>query len=168
MAATMQVRTDGQAKVEQTLARLVSRMSDTLPLMDGIGLYLESATIERFDREQAPDGSKWKPSHRARAEGGKTLTDSARLKQSITHNASATRVEVGTNVIYAAVHQFGAKISAKSKKGLAFTLPGVGLVFAKSVTIPARPFLGMSAEDETEVVQLAEDYVADGIPEIER
>ena len=42
--------------------------------------------------------------------GGKTLIDSGRLLQSLTHNATDQGVEVGTNVIYAAVRRLGATI----------------------------------------------------------
>lgn len=39
----------------------------------------------------------------------------------------------------AMVHQYGATIYPKVKKFLVFMLEGIGLVFAKKVTIPARP-----------------------------
>ena len=168
MSAAVTLRVDGAALVEQRLAALARRFADLTPLMDAFGLTLEEATIDRFDRERAPDGSGWTPSIRAREEGGKTLTDSARLRQSIGYRASAARVEVGTNVIYAAIHQFGGRISAKSDRGLTFRLPG-GLGFRRKpfVDMPARPFLGVSAEDEAELIALAEDFARDAAPEIE-
>ena len=98
-------------------------------------------------------------------EGGKTLVDSARLMQSITSNASDTGVEVGTNVLYAAIHQFGGTIRAKTSRGLRFKIgKGRDASWAtrQSVTIPARPFLGIDAEDEAEIIQIATDWLTPG------
>lgn len=53
-------------------------------------------------------------------------------------NAGAT---IGTSVIYAPVHEFGAIIRAKKAKYLKFKIPGVGWRSVKQVKIPARqPF----------------------------
>lgn len=159
MAAAFIIETTGAPAIEQRLAGLSRAFGDIEPLMSGIGLYLEGATIDRFDREQAPDGAGWSKSIRARVDGGKTLSDSGQLRGSITSEASGNQVAVGTNKIYAGVHQFGATISAKSAPFLMFNLPGgLGLRKVKEVQIPARPFLGLSSEDETELLAMAEDY----------
>lgn len=115
-----------------------------------IAARLLSSTQQRFRDERGPDGTPWKKSIRARKgqrrdargrfdtgvnkSGGKTLTDTARLRRSITSHADAERAEVGTNVIYAGIHQFGG-------------LTGRG----HAVKMPARPFLGLSADDEKEI-----------------
>lgn len=166
MTAGIALRVAGQDAIERRLGALVARLGDVTPLMERIGAVLETSTIERFDSETAPDGSRWKPSFRARATGGKTLTDSARLKQSITHNAGPRRVEVGTNVRYAGVHQRGATIRAKNGGRLKFKLPGIGFVSPRQVVIPKREFLGLSADDREEIEAQAVDYVAEAAPEI--
>lgn len=51
-------------------------------------------------------------------------------------------VEVGTNVVYAAIHQLGGKAGRKDKR----------------VTIPARPILGVSREDRTELLAIFGDH----------
>ena len=51
---------------------------------------------------------------------------------------------VGTNVRYAAVHQFGATILPKNANHLAVPVGG-GLHFLKMATIPSRPFLPLVA-----------------------
>ncbi|PIW54594.1 MAG: phage virion morphogenesis protein [Sphingomonadales bacterium CG12_big_fil_rev_8_21_14_0_65_65_10] len=162
MAVQLHITTEGGLEVQRAIGELVDRFGDLTPLMEGFGLTLESATIDRFDQESAPDGSKWTPSIRAREEGGKTLTDSAQLRSSITSIARSQSVEVGTNKIYAGTHQFGATIRPKSADKLAFQLPG-GLGFRKvdQVTIPPRPFLGLSVADEEELLAQAEDYARD-------
>ena len=48
--------------------------------------------------------------------------------------------EVGTNVIYAAIQEFGGTITPKNGPFLVFMIDGE-LVFARQVTIPARPYM---------------------------
>jgi phage gpG-like protein len=68
-------------------------------------------------------------------------------------------------VIYAATHQGGATIRGKAGP-LKFKLPGgLGFVSPQEVIIPARPFLGVSAEDAAEIVAIGEDYLAEGMPD---
>jgi len=49
---------------------------------------------------------------------------------------------VGTNVVYAAIHQFGGKAGRGRK-----------------VTIPARPFLKLTDEDLEKILQTVEEYL---------
>lgn len=164
MAATFRLDTRGGHEIEARLGALVAAFGDLSPLMEGFGVTLESASIDRFDTETSPDGRKWSKSIRAREEGGKTLTDRGLLRQSVHSVAGRDRVEVGTNLIYAGVHQFGAKIRAKNAPFLAFSLPGgLGLRRVKEVEIPARPFLGLSGDDEIELLAQAEDYARNAI-----
>jgi phage virion morphogenesis protein len=165
MSAEMTLTIRDLPAFEHVVGRILTRSRDLAPLMERIGMYGESSTIERFNTETAPDGSRWKASIRARVEGGKTLTDSARLKQSITHRAGRDTAEWGSNVIYAGVHQGGATIHAKAGGRLAFRLPGnLRFVRPEQVVLPARPFLGLSGEDEEEIVALGEDYFAELLP----
>lgn len=72
---------------------------------------------------------------------GKPLVNTGRLRSSIVAKADAKGVTIGTNVKGAATHQFGATIVPKTAKRLVFPGPNGALIFAKKVTIPARPFL---------------------------
>ena len=164
MGASITVRTVGQDRLERELGGLARAFGDLEPLMDAIGLTLESNTLQRFDDEEAPDGSDWLPSLRAKETGGKTLTDTARLKGSITYRHSASDVEVGTNVKYAGVHQGGATIRPKGDGKLTFRIPGLGFRSTSEVVIPARPFLGISATDEVDVLDAVETYAAGAAP----
>lgn len=171
-------RIDGPATIDARLAALAAANGDLSDLMDGIGLYLESSTIERFDTETDPEGKPWEKSQRAIAQGGKTLTDSARLKTSVTHRSSATDAEVGTNVIYARPHQLGmdesVSVGAHTRtinQAFGRPLPG-GLTvrvgaFDRQMKMPRRSFLGISLDDEEEILALAEDHERDAVPEIE-
>lgn len=72
---------------------------------------------------------------------GQPLRDTGRLQRSISSRVDADGVTVGTNLIYAPVHQFGATIVPKKAKRLVFPGPGGKMIFAKKVVVPARPFL---------------------------
>lgn len=77
-------------------------------------------------------------------EGGKSgapLRDKGLLQRSISSKATADGVTVGTNLRQARIHQFGGVIKPKTKKVLVFPGPDGELIFAKKVTIPARPYL---------------------------
>tara|TARA_B100000678_G_scaffold280614_1_gene277494 strand:- start:2326 stop:2769 length:444 start_codon:yes stop_codon:yes gene_type:complete len=50
------------------------------------------------------------------------------------------------DVKYALIHELGGTITAKTAKALAIPLPDGGVAFAKSVTIPARPYLRPSGD----------------------
>ena len=150
------IRVEGLNAIEKRLGEMVTRLGNLTPLMDRIGMAIETTTAERFEAGFAPDGTPWK---RGRKTSGKTLIRDGFLKASITHNAGPSSVEIGTNKIYARIHQYGGTISAKSGGFLKFKIPGLGFVSVKDVTIPARPFLGVSAEDEDEIEALTADYL---------
>ena len=131
-----------------------------------IGMALVRGTQQRFAQARSPDGTPWKkllPAYAAIKRGPGILRASGMLMRSITFSASPDEVHVGTNRIYARVHQLGAVIKPKTPGGrLVFRLGGgggtkgakkgkghnSGLVFVRSVTIPARPYLGISSDDE--------------------
>lgn len=54
-----------------------------------------------------------------RGKGGNQLQDSGRLRQSIRHELTPNGVEVGTNVIYGPIHQFGGWIRPVNAQKLA-------------------------------------------------
>lgn len=135
-------------------------------LMRAIGVGLVETTQSRFDTATDPDGSAWKsllPAYAAVKRGPGILREAGMrggLQGSITFAVtSASTVEVGTNKVYGAVHQFGAKIVPKNGKALVFRI-GNRLVRAASVTIPARPYLGFGAADREMVQDVVEFTVA--------
>lgn len=168
------------AAVQGAFARLFAFGSDQTPAMRAIGAQLRQHVDKRFEDERGPGGMPWPKSWRAREQNGQTLTDTARLRQSMTFRAGPQSVEVGTNVRYAAVHQFGATIRAKTAKGLVFRIGGVrsggrrnargvltgsrlsggGWRRMQQVTIPARPFLGLDAQDIAEVDDILRRHLA--------
>lgn len=144
-------------KARAALAHWEAADGDLGELMDVIGGALRDNVLDRFEHGRGPDGTPWKKSERATRQSGQTLVDTARLRDSITYAASSRDVTVGSNVIYAAIHQFGGTIRAKTARGLLFTVPGADgdeLVNVMSVNLPARPYLGIGPEDHDAVADL--------------
>lgn len=162
------------------LAKLAAADTDVLPAMQQIGSFMEAETLLRFEREAGPSGSKWPPSLRAKHSGGQTLTDTARLRQSIVSEATANSAAVGTNLVYAAIHQLGGTIKRDArqqtiyhsydkrsgelsrrfvKKGKSNFARDVQ-VKAYEIKIPARPFLGINEQSETGITEILTDYLA--------
>ena len=174
--AAIRIEVQGEHKIGRALKRLMGRMKDLTPVMDAIGQELMTSTDFRFKTETDPKGVPWKPSMASYDRGpspaggrfgnpdrGKTLTDTGRLRQSINRRASRDEVIVGTNVQYAAIHQFGGKtkphtIIARRKKALFW--PGaehpVKSVRHPGSNVPARPFLGISSGDERAIGDIVE------------
>lgn len=142
-------------QVVSAIVQIAAADEDLHPLMDAIGRVLVNGAIERIaDTNTSADGVAWPKSLRAELDGGKTLLHSGRLMRSITSEAGARQVVVGSNLIYAGVHQTGATIRAKTAEGLAFTLANGEQVVVGQVTIPARPYLGISRDEVEDVSDL--------------
>lgn len=127
------------------LARLRAQMGNLTPVFADIGEYLIRETDNRFRDQKAPDGSPWqdlKPATWKRKKNRKILTERTRLRGSLAYQAGPDRVEVGTNVVYGAIHQFGGKAGRGG-----------------SAEIPTRPFLGINDADRREIGEIVQDYL---------
>jgi phage virion morphogenesis protein len=140
-----------------------------------IGEALRTSTLQRFKDSKDPEGKTWESSKgfilskngSIRKSDKKTLVCTGRLKNSIKSKATKDGVAIGTNIIYAATHQFGTEnriIRAKSQGGLRFITEG-GYRNKKvvKVTIPARPFLGINEEDMREIKATMTDVIEGAI-----
>lgn len=157
----MRTEITGKEETLRVLGEAAEHYGHPRPLFDAIGGAMVVATQHRFEEETGPDGYRWPASYRAMADGGKTLTLSGRLVRSMTHNATDENVEWGTDVIYAAVQNLGGTIRAKTAKGLRFRVGrNGGWVTKQSVTLPARTFMGVNAEDEKDIVSISEQWIA--------
>ena len=161
----IRIQTDIGGKAREILSRYERTAQDPLPLMQIAGGLLENSIRERFRTSVGPLGVPWKPSRRVlHGGGGRTLVDKGGLVNSITHVAQSNRVEVGiiaktVSAKYGYVHQFGATIKPKKGRFLVFTGPDGHKIFARSVTIPARPFIGISAADRMDLAEAWEAYL---------
>lgn len=133
---------------------------DESELLTGIGSMGENQTRRRIESEKtSPDGVPWKPNR----EGTPTLLRSGdHLHNSLAFEVGSGLVRWGASWEYAHVHQYGATIVPKGAKPLSFTSGGRRR-YAKSVTIPARPFVGLSAENSAHVERLVTDFLGRGM-----
>lgn len=145
--------------LQDAFRRLIALGENPAPMLQDIGDMAVTNVERRFFDEAGPGGAPWKPSLRVQKTGGKTLTLTPRLAASFSAVVEGLSVRWGTNVEYAAAHQFGATIRPKTKSALRFQLPGMGWVTVKSVTLPARPFLGWDREDERAAGEVARDHL---------
>lgn len=162
----------GMREARRVFKKLADLGEDPGELLDAIGQTLVESAVRRLSETNVgPDGIRWKVSRRAEFGGGPTQFNSgmAGLAGSLQARALPNAVEVGSPLVYAAQRQFGGTIRAKPGKWLIFdTLNEIGepeTIFAKEVTQPARPYLGVSDEDATEIRDLAFDFLADIIGE---
>jgi phage virion morphogenesis protein len=174
------LRIDKADSAMATLANFIARAERPRGMFENIGMSMVTSTQHRFETGIAPSGSPWPPSLRALAEGSRTLIDSARLMQSIAYRAWDAGVEWGTNVIYAAIHQFGGIIRQAArtqevhfKRGSnsgellpGFRRKGKGTesrtvsIGERTIHMPERPFLGMDEADNSEIINIAEEWLA--------
>lgn len=155
------IRIEGD--VQPLLQKLASLFNlDKRGLNATLAETVRESTVERFRTGKDPSGKKWKTSIRAANEGGKTLVQSAQLRNSINSRTDASGFVVGTNVIHAATHQLGADrtIRARKAKALRFQVGGRWVTKkAVRIRIPARPFLGLSDEDVEEIKATIDEYM---------
>ena len=125
------------------------------------GMVLVRGTHERFRAERDPEGNAWarlNPEYARTKKGPGILRETSMLMRSIFYKATSDAIHVGTNRVYARVHQLGDTIRPKSRPKLVFKL-GSRWVRAKQVTIPARPYLGVSREDERAIRDVIEALI---------
>lgn len=146
--------------LDKALGRATGKLGNTQALMESVGEALVSGTKKRFDEKKDPEGTPWKPSRRALEKGGKTLMHSGRLRRSIDYAATSDKVMVGSNLAYARIHQKGGEITPKKAKKLVFKDSDGKIVAVDAVTIPARPYLGVSKEDMEDVKATMADFLA--------
>ena len=169
------------------LGRLIASLTDTTPTMRAISEIMVDASARAFEQTADPaTGAPWQPlsasRQRQRAKKGRAianmLQDSGLLVGSIARPSWQGAVReigpdhalVGTNVPYAAAHQFGATIHREASPTTVRLRKWKGRIeFAKAkhkrvrvvdtvrkahtVTIPARPFIGVGPTDIEDMLE---------------
>lgn len=138
--------------VTAKIRAMVAAGENLQPLHERIGAGLLSNIRLGFKAGSSPYGQPWAP---LKIRQGQPLRDTGRLQNSITPAADATGVTIGTNVRYAAIHQFGGTIRPKAGPFLVFPIGGGRFARKKQVTIPARPFMPL---DDTGAPNLPPGY----------
>ncbi len=156
------IRLDGDFRKLQRALKNLSEV-ELRGLNKVVGQDLKRSTIKRFKTQKDPEGKTWSESRSANEEGRKVLTDSARLRNSIKVKTDKRGIAVGTNTIYAKTHQYGAKnrrIRARNGKKLKFKVNGSWRSKdSVKVTIPDRPFLGISGDDVRNIKNTMNDFI---------
>lgn len=139
-------RMDGMEAVERALGALDPLAGQEL--MNGLGRMIQEQTRHRIQSEKrSPSGESWKPNRG----GTPTLYRSGTLARSIDFQASSDAAIVGSGLVYAGIHQRGGTITPKKAKRLVFRI-GNKTIFARKVTVPARPYLGISDENGEDIL----------------
>lgn len=134
-------------KVEKALLEIAQKTSNLRPLMKNIAGIMADSTEENFKEEGRP---KWKDlSEKTKTARKKTghypgqiLQVSGQLALSVTTQYDDTSAIIGSNKVYAAIHQLGGQ-AGKNKK----------------TTIPARPYLKLTDDDFDEIISIVEKYL---------
>lgn len=129
----------GLRRVNRALAKISS--PDRGDALERIGALVESQTKKRIaDGKKSPDGKPWKSWStgyaKTRRAGQSLLHATGHLLQSIQYEANDEIVLVGSNLKYARTHQVGDQTRG----------------------IPARPYIGVSAEDGREIVSVLDRW----------
>lgn len=183
------------AEVISALRRLIAAGERPDPALKAIGEHMRQSTIDRIVAGKTPSGSPMKPlspAYAKRKRGPGILRETGTLAQ-IVYQVADGELEVGTNAIYAAIHQFGGSITrhALSRKQSfrvadegAYTRKdgsrvGSRLRFAQAgspgstekwvtvgehaIPIPARPFLGISEQDKVAIIEILSDFLGQAV-----
>ena len=141
----MRVDFDGKAATA-SLRGLLAGIENPAPLLAQLGEYTLRTTRDRFKSQTAPDGTAWQalvPWYKKEKSQNKNrvLTLRGYLRgQLVSQVVGGKSVEVGSNLVYAAVHQFG----------------------SRDDRIKKRPFLGLSASDKTTVLEIIGRHLRGG------
>lgn len=154
--------------IATALSGAAAEMDDLSALMQDIGELMVERTKSNFTSGTAPDGTVWAPrsqttldAYAARGDkpkGGPLIGVTKALSTAINYEVTPTSVDWGSNMIYAAVMQFGA---AQGEFGARIGKDKNGRDFFMTIPwgdIPARPFLGVGPEDETAILETIEDW----------
>lgn len=137
----IEVRIDNISEIQNQLKRLEDGVENRYLLMRRLSETMHTAVKLNFRYAGRP---KWLG---LKYRAGKPLTDTGRLKDSFSTMYDNDTALVGTNIIYAAIHNFGGQAGRNRK-----------------VTIPQREFLVLTNEDEQSLMDDVQDYFSGLIP----
>lgn len=167
---------------EDAFERLIQASKRLKPVFADFGEHLLREVEERFQTQTDPEGNPWAdlaPETWRRKKNNKILTETTRLRGSFNYEASDEELEVGSPVVYSAIHQFGGTVQVPPHEREIFLKidpktgrPGNRFVkrsradFAQTVQVPgyeiempARPMLGITEEDADYFVERLADHL---------
>ncbi|WP_038906873.1 phage virion morphogenesis protein [Dickeya oryzae] len=163
---------------ERGLGELIQRLEHREPLMRELAAAMHDAVEENFASQGRPAWAGWSPRYAKKREGGKILQKSGRLATSINEYSDNDSATVGTNVVYARIHQEGGTINIPARSQQAYYRQhkdgSVGNRFVKKsksnfsqwntigeykIKITARPFLHLTEPDVDGMETTAQTYL---------
>lgn len=152
-------------QVTDALQKLYDAAGNLAPALKNIGEYETRVTKRRFMDEKDPDGSPWvglNPLYAKTKKGPGKLRGESRSLSAIAYQVAADSVEIGSDVIYARIHNEGGTIRPKTAGALVFSMGGQTFN-VQSVKIPKRQYLGISAADREEILAIVTDHFSQAI-----
>lgn len=145
-------------ELQNQLDQLAERCTQRQPLMRQIAGVMEAGVQDNFRAGGRP---KWSPVRR----GGLPLTLTGYLAGSISSLSDNDSAVVGTNVVYAGIHNFGGQtkphvIRPKHKKALKFNGRFAKKVNHPGSKIPKREFLVLTDDEIEEISHTISKYLA--------
>ncbi|WP_323780131.1 phage virion morphogenesis protein [Thalassovita sp.] len=159
------------AKINDTasdgLDRIARALLDLTPVWYDIGEDLLVSHQDRIARGERPDGASFAPRSpttlkRYKKLGlsyGPPLNLSGDMRQGLHYSVTPGALELGSSAIQSAVMQFGAKKGAFGSyqgKGFGETTPTISIPWGD---IPARPFLGLSDDDQDAITAAVGEWL---------
>jgi len=167
------------AELQEKVGEISNRIQNRKKAMEAIGVLARESVRTNFEVGGRPN--KW-PAPKRR--DGQPLLDTGKLKNSIGKQVDGDTVYVGTNVVYAAVHHFGAKkgsfgsfaVKVDAHQRIVKEAFGKELKFPVAATvkghtrnvklpwgnIPARPFMLLQQEDLGDINELLSNWIMEG------
>lgn len=147
------------SNVAQYLNEVASALQNPHLMWGEMGEALIDIHRMRFRAQMSPEGERWRelaPWYHAqkRRNKNKILTLNGYLSGTLRYQVQNDGVLFGSNLPYAAIHHFGGVIKPKSGRAL-----NVAGRLVSQVTIPARPWLGLSAADEDRMLSIAQRHL---------
>ena len=155
---TIEIHLSNAEQITATLDNAAAGISNLTPLMRALAGTMYYAVMLNFDAGGRPA---WLG---LRYRVGVPLNDTGHLRGSINQAFDQDSARVGTNCIYAAIHNFGGVIRPKKARWLYIPLAGGGGRRVKSVTIPQREFLTLTPQDEADLLDDVQTYFRQILP----
>lgn len=146
--------------VNDALSRLYDAAGDLKPALKNIGEFEAKVTRARFLSATDPDGKGWQALNTLYAKtkkGPGILRGATRALSQIVWQIAEDSLEVGSNEVYARIHNEGGTIVPKNAAALVFSMGGQTFK-RKSVDIPQRRFLGWSPSSIEAALAIVQDH----------
>lgn len=156
------------------LAEIAGRLDSMAPMMAAIGETLAESTKRRFDTSTAPDGARWAPNAQATIESSVGKVKGAYRKDGKLSKKGATAAAAKRPLVDSGLTQDsfvwqladGGNAVEVGTNRFAGEWDGGAAVFhfgRRDGSMPAREILGISANDEVEVLDILDHFARQAI-----